>query len=85
MPGFTVNDFLMLRSTWPVVGFRPDSRWERPSCPRRGRDALNPTKPMAVGGGLKPPPTRVRNVSNFLKLKSQPQAQGVFRVKASGP
>ena len=35
----------------------------RASCPRRGRDALGPTKPMAVGGGLKPPPTRVRNIS----------------------
>ena len=48
---------LMLRSTWPVVGFRPDSLWDR------GQDALDSTRPVAVGGGFKPPPTRVRNIS----------------------
>ena len=41
-----------------MVGFRPDSRWER------GRPALDLTRPVAVGGGLKPPPTQVRNISD---------------------
>ena len=50
---------LMLRSTWPVVGFRSDSLWDR------GQDALDSMRPMAVGGGLKPPPTWVRNISRL--------------------
>ena len=34
----------------------PDSLGSRASCPRRGWDALDPTRPVTVGGGLKPPP-----------------------------
>ena len=32
------NYELMLRSTWPVVGFQPNSRWDRDQADgRRGR------------------------------------------------
>ena len=35
---------LMLRSMWPVVGFRPDSRWDRGHLARveGGRPSIRP-------------------------------------------